>query len=190
MKKFYVEYLKLDSVGQISNSHLHCSDQYGINADVCMTLAKKNSQAVDFTKSGNPPEPLVREWTQLENGDFLPPEVPERIPDYHMGNDRDPMYISPRLCGKLFREYRAVDDVIKISEERDEQHEIPIDETINIPNYEVYLETAKRDMASYNGQLRVSGIMREAAERERKVSVDHGELRNQNRGRDHLGMHR
>lgn len=157
MREFYVKYLKLDSVGQISNSHLHNSDQYGLNARVCMDLAKKNCQAVDFTKSGQPPDELERKWRKdEETGEMIPPERAERVPDYHMGNDHTPMYVSPRLCGKLFREFKAIDDVLKISEERDEQVEISIDETIKIDGYTEYMASAKNDLARYNAQLRVS----------------------------------
>ncbi|CAI2309679.1 unnamed protein product [Caenorhabditis sp. 36 PRJEB53466] len=155
MQEFYVKYLKLDSVGTISNSHLHCSDQYGLNARVCMDLAKKNCQAVDFTKSGQPPEPLQKKWRKDEDtGEMIPPERAERVPDYHMGNDHSPMYVSPRLCGKLYREFKAIDDVLKISEERDEQLEISIDENIMIGGYEEHLVGAKEELARYNAQLR------------------------------------
>ncbi|UMM10221.1 hypothetical protein L5515_000094 [Caenorhabditis briggsae] len=155
MRDFYVKYLKLDSVGTISNNHLHNSDQYGLTSTVCMNLAKKNSQAVDFTKSGDPPAPLTREWGKdPETGENIPPEGAERIPDYHMANERVPMYVSPRLCGRLFREFQAIDNVIKISEERDEQFEVQIDETLMIQGYEAYMEGARKDLANYNGQLR------------------------------------
>uniref|UniRef100_A0A1I7U5X1 RNA-directed RNA polymerase n=1 Tax=Caenorhabditis tropicalis TaxID=1561998 RepID=A0A1I7U5X1_9PELO len=155
MREFYVKYLKLDSVGTISNSHLHNSDQYGLNARVCMDLAKKNCQAVDFTKSGQPPAELEKKWRKdEETGEMIPPERAERVPDYHMGNDHTPMYVSPRLCGKLFREFKAIDDVLKISEERDEQVEITIDESIMIEGYQEYSNDAKDDLSRYNAQLR------------------------------------
>ncbi|CCD31066.1 RNA-directed RNA polymerase [Caenorhabditis elegans] len=155
MREFYVTYLKLDSVGQISNSHLHNSDQYGLNSRVCMDLAKKNCQAVDFTKSGQPPDPLETKWrADPVTFEVIPPENPERIPDFHMGNERSPMYVSPRLCGKLFREFQAIDNVIKISEERDEQYNIELDETIFVTGFERYMESAQKQLSSYNGQLR------------------------------------
>ncbi|KAF1760723.1 hypothetical protein GCK72_008972 [Caenorhabditis remanei] len=155
MRDFYVTYLKLDSVGTISNSHLHNSDQYGLNSRVCMDLAKKNCQAVDFTKSGIPPEELEKKWRKDdETGEMIPPERAERVPDYHMGNDHSPMYVSPRLCGKLFREFKAIDDVVKISEERDEQIEISIDPTMTIDGYDEYMQSAREDLARYNAQLR------------------------------------
>ena len=155
MREFYVKYLKLDSVGTISNSHLQNSDQYGLNSRVCMDLAKKNCQAVDFTKSGQPPDELEKKWRRdEETGEMIPPERAERVPDYHMGNDHAPMYVSPRLCGKLFREFKAIDDVLKISEERDEQVEITIDETMMIDGYKEYMHSAREDLSRYNAQLR------------------------------------
>ncbi|CAI2309643.1 unnamed protein product [Caenorhabditis sp. 36 PRJEB53466] len=154
-QEFYVKYLKLDSVGSISNSHLHLSDQYGINSRVCMDLAKKNCQAVDFTKSGVPPLPLEMKWrTDEETKEIIPPEKADRIPDFHGETNALPNYISPRLAGKLFREFKAIDDVIKASEERDEQMDVVIDETITTPGYERFLDSAKEDLANYNGNLR------------------------------------
>ncbi|KAF1768198.1 hypothetical protein GCK72_000010 [Caenorhabditis remanei] len=155
MHEFYVKYLKLDSVGTISNNHLHNSDQYGLNSRVCMDLAKKNCQAVDFTKSGEPPAPLTKKWARdPETGEAVPPELAERVPDYHVGNDNAPVYVTPRLCGRLFREFQAIDDVIRISEEREEQYEIEIDESIKMEGYENYLTCAEKELANYNGQLR------------------------------------
>ncbi|CAL2030215.1 unnamed protein product [Caenorhabditis brenneri] len=155
MREFYVQYLKLDSVGQISNAHLHNSDQYGLMSTVCMNLAKKNSQAVDFTKSGIPPADMTRDWRRDPITDeMVPPENPERIPDFHIGNERNPQYVSPRLCGRLFREFQAIDNVIKISEEKDELYDIEIDEDIMIYGYERFMVEARTELANYNGQLR------------------------------------
>ncbi|CAD6195999.1 unnamed protein product [Caenorhabditis auriculariae] len=142
MREFYIKYLKLDSVGTISNSHLHCSDQYGLNAKVCMNLAKKNCQAVDFTKSGDAPSPLVNVWEKDPDTDeMIPPERPERVPDFSHWQ-------------RLFREIKAIDDVLRISEERDEQLEITIDSQIQVPGFEFRLGQAREELAKYNAQLR------------------------------------
>ena len=76
-----------------------------------MNLARKNCDAVDFTKTGRAPAPLRYHWMTLteeeEDGSItqidMPPERAERIPDYHFGNDLAPVYVSPRLAGSLFR---------------------------------------------------------------------------------------
>ena len=95
-------------------------------------------------------------FSDPETGEAVPPELAERVPDYHVGNDNAPVYVTPRLCGRLFREFQAIDDVIRISEEREEQYEIEIDESIKMEGYENYLTCAEKELANYNGQLRVS----------------------------------
>ncbi|VDO19357.1 unnamed protein product, partial [Heligmosomoides polygyrus] len=115
MVDFYIKYITQDSVGTISNSFLFQADLYGINSEVCLRLAKKISQAVDFTKTGLPPKPLVKDWTHGcvirvddETGKDIPPEKSERQPDFHFGNDFDPIYQSPRLMGRIYRFVHAI----------------------------------------------------------------------------------
>ncbi|KAK5981108.1 hypothetical protein GCK32_018571 [Trichostrongylus colubriformis] len=104
MIDFYIKYITQDSVGTISNSFLFQADLYGIDSEVCLRLAKKISQAVDFTKTGLAPAPLVRDWTEdEETGKEIPPEKSERQPDFHFGNDYDPTYRSPRILGRIYR---------------------------------------------------------------------------------------
>jgi hypothetical protein len=74
-----------------------------------MDIALKHSMSVDFPKTGNPPEPLRRLWEANnvegeEGGDGkeLPPERPERFPDF-MAKTHEPAYVSPRLVGQLYR---------------------------------------------------------------------------------------
>ena len=58
-------------------------------------------------------------------GEEIPPEKSERQPDYMAGDTTRPMYESPRLLGRLHREIRKIEDVMKIAEDKDEQ--IPIE---------------------------------------------------------------
>ncbi|KAK6060839.1 hypothetical protein COOONC_01495, partial [Cooperia oncophora] len=104
MVKFYITYVTQDSVGKISNSFLFNADLYGINSKVCQRLAKKISQAVDFTKTGLSPEMLITVWTvDEESGKEIPPEKSDRRPDFHFGNSYAPTYRSPRLMGRINR---------------------------------------------------------------------------------------
>lgn len=57
---------------------------------------------MDFPKTGQPPKPLVREWRRGLDGKIIPPERPERWPDY-MCKNHEPSYVSTRLVGQLFR---------------------------------------------------------------------------------------
>jgi hypothetical protein len=53
---FFIDFMKMDKLGQISNMHKIRADKYvdGTRDSDCMTLAKLASDAVDFSKSGVP----------------------------------------------------------------------------------------------------------------------------------------
>jgi len=67
-------------------------------------------EAVDFPKTGVPPQSLTKNWEPEkppgENGEpgqpAMPPERAERSPDF-MEKNNEPMYISSRLNGQLYR---------------------------------------------------------------------------------------
>ncbi|VDL77547.1 unnamed protein product [Nippostrongylus brasiliensis] len=155
MVEFYITYITKDSVGTISNSFLFQADLYGINSEVCLDLAKKISQAVDFTKTGLAPEPLRKHWTESEEtGKEIPPEKSERQPDFHFGNDYDPVYRSPRLMGKIYRKIKVIEDVLKTSEDLDEQEDLVLDSYLSIDGWLDYKEVAEIQLAKYKGALR------------------------------------
>ncbi|CAI4223152.1 unnamed protein product [Auanema sp. JU1783] len=156
MIDFYLNYMLQDSVGVISNNFLHQSALYGINSTVCINLAKKISMAVDFTKSGKPPPALTKAWTSdPQTKEDIPPEAADIIPDYH-GDEHGnkPVYVCPRLIGQLYRDIKSIEDVLRISEDRDDQLRIKIDESIFVEGWENYRATALQDLAKYNNLLR------------------------------------
>lgn len=69
---------------------------------VCISIAEKHSQSVDFPKTGRPPKPLLKDWGTREDGKIMPPERPEHWPDF-MCKNHEPSYVSTRLVGQLFR---------------------------------------------------------------------------------------
>ncbi|EYB93671.1 hypothetical protein Y032_0180g820 [Ancylostoma ceylanicum] len=155
MVNFYISYITQDSVGTISNSFLFQADLYGLNSEVCLRLAKKISQAVDFTKTGLPPAPLVKDWTEdEETGKEIPPEKSERQPDFHFGNDYEPTYRSARLMGRIYREIKAIEDVLKISEDIDEQDVVECDRYLMVDGWDKYREVAEAQLSKYKGRLR------------------------------------
>ncbi|RCN41783.1 RNA dependent RNA polymerase [Ancylostoma caninum] len=155
MVNFYISYITQDSVGTISNSFLFQADLYGLNSEVCLRLAKKISQAVDFTKTGLPPAPLVKDWTEdEETGKEIPPEKSERQPDFHFGNDYEPTYRSARLMGRIYREIKAIEDVLKISEDIDEQDVVECDRYLMVDGWDKYIEVAEAQLSKYKGRLR------------------------------------
>lgn len=74
---------------------------------VCKNIARKHSKSVDFPKTGSPPDPLVKTWKKTENDVSIPPEKPERWPDF-MCKNHEPFYASRRLVGQLFRYYCSI----------------------------------------------------------------------------------
>ncbi|WKX88002.1 hypothetical protein Q1695_007983 [Nippostrongylus brasiliensis] len=155
MAEFYIKYIMQDSVGTISNAFLFQADLYGINSEVCLNLAKKASQALDFAKTGVAPEPLIRDWTEdEETGKEIPPEKSERQPDFHFGNGYEPVYRSPRLMGRIYREIKVVEDVLQTSEDLNEQEDLVLDSYLTIDGWRDYKEVAEIQLSKYKGALR------------------------------------
>uniref|UniRef100_A0A0M3INC5 RNA-dependent RNA polymerase n=1 Tax=Ascaris lumbricoides TaxID=6252 RepID=A0A0M3INC5_ASCLU len=153
MRKFFVDYIKQDSIGTIANSFLVNADLYGICSEVCMNIAQKHSQAVDFPKTGQPPDPLVKMWTEKDDGTFLPPERAERWPDF-MNKTHEPSYMSPRLVGHLFRRTRLVEDVLTITTAYEERDALHLDKNLLYPGREQFWKEARMDMNAYNADVR------------------------------------
>uniref|UniRef100_A0A915C5Y6 RNA-directed RNA polymerase n=2 Tax=Parascaris univalens TaxID=6257 RepID=A0A915C5Y6_PARUN len=153
MRKFFVNYIKQDSIGSIANAFLVNADLYGITSEICENIAKKHSQAVDFPKTGDAPEPLTKVWTIGKGGSFVPPERSERWPDF-MCKNHEPSYISPRLVGQLYRRIRLVDDVLTLTSALDEVTELELDPMLQYPGWEKYAENARTELDSYNAHIR------------------------------------
>ncbi|VDM39156.1 unnamed protein product [Toxocara canis] len=153
MLKFFVDYIKQDSIGTIANAFMVNADLYGITSAVCLNIAQKQSQSVDFPKTGQPPEPLVKVWTENEDGSFLPPERAERWPDF-MNKPYEPSYLSPRLLGHLFRRTRLVEDVLTITTAYEERDAVSLDIDLLYPRREEYYEDAKAEFNTYSADVR------------------------------------
>jgi len=88
VKDFFVDYIRNDILGQVSNAHLAHADRIGPRTSECTTLAHQASIAVDFPKTGVPAE--------------LPSELrPRRWPTF-MGKEPSNSYESKRILGLLF----------------------------------------------------------------------------------------
>uniref|UniRef100_A0A183BJJ6 RNA-directed RNA polymerase n=1 Tax=Globodera pallida TaxID=36090 RepID=A0A183BJJ6_GLOPA len=152
MASFFVKYLSNDSVGQISNSHLANSDLYGIDCDVCTTIAKKHSQAVDFPKTGIPPAQLTNQWNEPVD---LPPEKYERTPDFMGKMSNEPYYVSNRLNAQLYRRIKALSDFL-FNTISDESVRLPdMDELLlSSEEHQEYIELASEHYQKYAYSIR------------------------------------
>ncbi|KIH52036.1 hypothetical protein ANCDUO_17869, partial [Ancylostoma duodenale] len=89
-----------------------------------------------------------------ETGKEIPPEKAERQPDFHFGNDYEPTYRSARLMGRIYREIKAIEDVLKISEDIDEQDVVECDRYLMVDGWDKYREVAEAQLSKYKGRLR------------------------------------
>lgn len=94
VKEFFVNYIKYDSLGLISNAwkawaHDHDNNPEGIFGNVCLELAEMHSKAVDFAKSG------VACKMQAKYH-------PKRYPDF-MQKTKTRSFRSETAVGKIFR---------------------------------------------------------------------------------------
>uniref|UniRef100_A0A8R1XQ56 RNA-directed RNA polymerase n=1 Tax=Onchocerca volvulus TaxID=6282 RepID=A0A8R1XQ56_ONCVO len=153
MRKFFVNYIKQDSIGSISNAFLVNADLYGITSEVCINIAKKHSKAVDFPKTGNAPAPLTKQWTVGKDGNMLPPERAERWPDF-MCKNHEPSYISSRLVGQLYRRIRRLSDALNLTAAMEGSLSITLDPDLEYPDWEQYQNIAQAQLDSYHAHIR------------------------------------
>uniref|UniRef100_A0A0R3RH91 RNA-dependent RNA polymerase n=1 Tax=Elaeophora elaphi TaxID=1147741 RepID=A0A0R3RH91_9BILA len=153
MRKFFVNYIKQDSIGSISNAFLVNADLYGITSEICINIAKKHSKAVDFPKTGSAPAPLTRQWTLGKDGNMLPPERAERWPDF-MCKNHEPSYISSRLVGQLYRRIRLLDDALNLTAAMEGSLPIVSDPYLEYPDWERYQNIAQAELDSYHAHIR------------------------------------
>ncbi|CAG8473389.1 2339_t:CDS:1 [Acaulospora colombiana] len=137
VKRFFVNYILSDQLGQIANAHLAKADMApnGAFHGQCIRLAQLHSEAVDFPKTGIPAEfPLGLRA--------------ERFPDFMEKVDK-PTYESQKILGKL---YRSI-----VVDEFDPYTDISFDERLRVDGFEQYLEDARATKREYDAELR--GLM-------------------------------
>lgn len=97
ISRFFVEYIKNDSLGQIAYAHLAAADfEYeGVMSDKCLELARLHSRAVDYPKSG-----LRAKMTKDDR--------PKKYPHF-MEKSPDKTYVSKKILGQLYDAVETVD---------------------------------------------------------------------------------
>ncbi|RHZ65049.1 hypothetical protein Glove_319g157 [Diversispora epigaea] len=143
VKKFFVNYILSDQLGQIANSHLVKADKApnGAFHGECIRLAQLHSEAVDFPKTGIPAE--------------FPPELRSRdAPDFMEKPDK-PNYKSSKVLGKLYRSIEV--------DEFNPYTDIRFDDRLLLAlkryqgTFEQYLEIARKNKRDYDAEMR--GLM-------------------------------
>ncbi|CAF3011562.1 unnamed protein product [Rotaria sp. Silwood2] len=105
---FFGEYIAVDNLGLIANSHLALSDQLedGVRNKKCLQLAKMHSVAVDFAKKGINAPHLTKE--------LRPPQYP-----HFMEKNDKPTYHSKYILGQLYDKTPSYNSDIHINEEEE-----------------------------------------------------------------------
>ncbi|KAF7722442.1 hypothetical protein EC973_003144 [Apophysomyces ossiformis] len=138
VKKFFVNYINNDNLGQIANAHLAMADlsKHGALDGMCRRLAQLHSMAVDFPKSGQPAR--------------LPDELRVNIfPDFMQKKDKQ-SYKSQKVLGRIFREIDKSD----YKEYRERLiSETVYDVRLRLPDMEKYIAEARDLKHKYDCDL-------------------------------------
>ncbi|KAJ7799689.1 RNA dependent RNA polymerase-domain-containing protein [Mycena olivaceomarginata] len=136
---FVVDFIRSDVLGLVASDHQALADRFGPQHDDCLELAKYNSHAVDFPKSGV----AVHIPGRLR---------PVRYPDF-MGRDPDFSYPSARVLGMMYR-------LIEPAPEYHPSYDICIDTRISSKRIvPAYLQAA--GIMKQNYDVKLEGIMRQ-----------------------------
>lgn len=112
LMKFFVKFVKNDSLPTIAHAHLANSDfmDRGVKDPVCLKLAELHSKAVDYVKNGEPavmPKSLrPRKWPHFMEKKYKPKEQ---------------LYRSGKILGQLYDRVEAVDFVPQYTESFDKR---------------------------------------------------------------------
>lgn len=141
MVDFMCKFVCNDKVGILARAHMAWADQLdrGVNSPMCITLARKCSQCVDFVKTG----------TSAYLG-FS--EKPKAYPDFMDKHDEKFTYPSRRVLGELYRHVTGM-----VSESMGPTSGAKPDPRLLLPGREKHLEDARKALRNY--QLRVQSLL-------------------------------
>ncbi|XP_065062019.1 uncharacterized protein LOC135688892 isoform X1 [Rhopilema esculentum] len=131
------------ALGQVANRHLALCDQLpkGACDDLAKELAKSQSQAVDFPKTGILPT-IPREALGIKFPDFM---------------EKDSGYYSEKVIGELYRRCRSSVFDFELAIEKGRSCQSSFDLDLFVDGYEEYIEDAKEGFEAYKRCMQ--GIM-------------------------------
>ena len=138
--RFFVDYMRNDILGVICNSHLAIADssELGANDPRCLQLAKLQSTAVDYPKTGHPAK---------MNRDHHPPTYP----DFMEKSDKA-AHRSEKIIGKLYqriKHYQPIDVGHLLSDLSSH-----FDQGLVVSGYERFVPNALEVKAAYDQELK------------------------------------
>ncbi|RWR79567.1 RNA-dependent RNA polymerase 1 isoform X2 [Cinnamomum micranthum f. kanehirae] len=140
--EYFANFMVNNSVGVISNAHLVWSDKELLMAESnpCKELAMQSSIAVDYAKTGVPPE-------------FPPHLHVKEYPDF-MEKPNRPTYKSKRVIGKLFRAIKNIaTPTVRVQSFTKEDAGKTYDPDMEVEGFENYIEDAVWHKEQYGIKL-------------------------------------
>ncbi|TGO89141.1 hypothetical protein BPOR_0123g00120 [Botrytis porri] len=112
LQKFFVKYMKNDSLPSIAHAHLAQADyqKQGIKDPKCLELAELHSKAVDYVKTGQP---------AMMRKELAPPKWPHFMEKIHQPASKQ--YHSQKILGQLYDKVESVDFVPQYEESFDKR---------------------------------------------------------------------
>ncbi|XP_066293027.1 uncharacterized protein [Branchiostoma lanceolatum] len=142
LQDFIVKYIKSDILGVIANAHLAFSDREedGVFSQVCLSLAEKHSDAVDFPKTGVSPV-------------LSDEERPTTYPDFMDKSHKKAVRRSKKVMGEMYRECQSIENICSSPERTDEAETIKPDPYLILSTHQPYKRQAEQSRDLYNDQL-------------------------------------
>lgn len=99
LMKFFVRFMKNDTLPTIAHAHLANTDflENGVKDPNCLELAGLHSKAVDYVKSGEPAEMPAR---------LVPPKWPHFMEKFYQPKEKQ--YVSTKILGQLYDKVERV----------------------------------------------------------------------------------
>lgn len=140
MVEFICRYIQDDNIGRMANAFLTWADYNpdGIYSEVCMNIAKKYPQALDFAKSGT--------TCSLE-----PKERPKCYPDFMEKGFRNNSYKSTKSLGVLYRMIRNLEASVSTI---DNKPSVKLDKKLEYPGWHEFIQLAERRKQQYSERVK------------------------------------
>ncbi|KAG8193633.1 hypothetical protein JTE90_002891 [Oedothorax gibbosus] len=141
MIDFLCTYIQNDNIGVLANAHLAWADYHvdGIFSKVCMSIAKKYPQVLDFAKSG---------FTCYLKAE----EKPKFYPDFMEKGTSQNSYKSQNVLGMLFRVTKNLEACVSRIDVT--SHAETDDPHFEYPGWEEYKDEAENSLNHYNKRVK------------------------------------
>ncbi|KAH6648723.1 RNA dependent RNA polymerase-domain-containing protein [Truncatella angustata] len=138
ISRFFVEYLKNDSLSSIALAHVAWADKASVKSPECLELAKLHSNAVDYVKTGQPAHMgralRPRSWPHFMERDpqksYKSGTILGQLYDLVAKVDFTPDFEGP-FDSRILRRYKLSDNLLKLARGLKTQYDIAMRRIMN-----------------------------------------------------------